>query len=206
MEEGFLVQERIPTKKDIQTKEGILEEITLTTSHLMAMLRNRTRAFVMKPRDNKAFRERDIARVEFQQATLSQKFLANNPVWNLLILGCPSCLPQCIANLLQASTYRLLLQSPLPAPNSTPPEALQLLLAHHWCPHLPHHLHPHLPHTLAASHRSPSLGWAQETLEGDLEGRLVRMKGQAALKGEVWGYGMTSMLPKPLSQWRIGEM
>ena len=80
MEEGFLIQERIPTKKDIQTKDGILEEFTLTTSHLMAMLRNQTRAFVMKPRDNKAFPERDIARVEFQQVTLSQKFLANNPV------------------------------------------------------------------------------------------------------------------------------
>ena len=81
MEEGFLVQERIPTKKDIQTKEGILEEITLTTSHLMAMLRNQTRAFVMKLRDSEAFPERDhIARDEFQQVTISQKFLANNPV------------------------------------------------------------------------------------------------------------------------------
>ena len=167
MEEGFLVQERIPTKKDIQTKEGILEEITLTTSHLMAMLRNQTRAFVMKLRDSEAFPERDhIARVEFQQVTLSQKFLANNPVFNPPILGCPSCLPQCTASLLQASTYRLLLLSPLPAPSSTPPQALQHLLAHHWCPHLPHHLHPHLPHTLAASHRSPSSGWALETLEG----------------------------------------
>ena len=180
MGEGFLVQEGIPTEKDIQTKEGILEEITLTTSHLMAMLRNQTRAFVMKPRDIEAFPETDLARVEFQQVTPSQKFLEinpphfsqkllannNNPEPKPLHLDWPSYLPQCIANLLQASIYRLLLLSPLPAPSSTPLQALQLLLAHHWCPHLAHHLHPHLPHTLAASHRSPSSGWALETLEG----------------------------------------
>ena len=80
MGEGFLVQEGIPIEKDIPTKEGMLEKITLTTSHLMAMLRNQTRAFVMKLRDSGTFPERDILRVEFQQVTLSQKFLANNPV------------------------------------------------------------------------------------------------------------------------------
>jgi len=163
---GFLIQEGFPIKEDIPTIEGLLVEITLITSHLMAMLRNQTRAFVMKPRDNnKAFPERDIERVEFQRVTPSQKFLADNPVLNPPMLGCPSSLRQCIASHLLASTYNLFLQSPLPAPNSTPPKALQHLLAHHWCSHLPHHLHPHLPLTLAVSRQSLSLGWAQETLE-----------------------------------------
>ena len=158
MGQGFLTQEDIPTI------EGLLLEIT-PTSHLMAMLRIQTTAFVMKLRNNEAFPERDIARVEFQRVTPSQKFLANNLVLNPYMLGCLSCPPRCIASPLQASTYSLLLQPPLPAPTSTPHQALQHLLAHRWCSHLPNHLHRHLPLTLAVSHQSLSLGWALETLE-----------------------------------------
>ena len=166
MGEGFLIREGIPIKEDFPPMQGMLVEITLTISHLMAMLRNQTRTFVMKLRDGKAFPGRDAARVKFQQVTPSQKFLVNNPALKPPMLSCLSCLPQCIANLLLASTYSLLLQPPLPAPNSTPPQALQHLLVHHLCPLLPHHLHLHLPLTLAASHQSLSLGWAQETPEG----------------------------------------
>ena len=180
MGEGFLIQEGIPIKEDIPPMQGMLVEITLSISHLMAMLRNQTRTFVMKLRDGKAFPGRDAARVKFQQVTPSQKFLVNNPEpnprhfsQNLLSnnnnpepnppnLDWPSYLPQCTVSLLQASMFTLLLlpQSPLPpAPNS-----ILLLVPHQ--PLLLHRLHPLLPLTLAASHLSLSAGWVLETLEG----------------------------------------
>ena len=56
----------------------MLVEITLV-SHLMAMLRTPTTAFVMKQIDNETFLGRDIVRVKFQQVTPSQKFLPSNP-------------------------------------------------------------------------------------------------------------------------------
>ena len=103
MGKGFLIQEKIPIEENIQTIKDILVEITLT-SHLMAMLRNQTIAFVMKLRNNKAFPERDIARVKFQQVTPSRNFLTDNLVlMNPPMLCCPFCLPQFTVSLRQVS-------------------------------------------------------------------------------------------------------
>ena len=103
MGKGFLVQEKIPIEGNIRTIKDTLVEIT-PTSYLMAMLRNQTIAFVMKLRNNKAFPERDIARVKFQQVAPSQNFLTNNLViMNHPMLCCPFCLPQFIVSLRQVS-------------------------------------------------------------------------------------------------------
>ena len=103
MGKGFLVQEKIPIVEIIRTIKDTLVEIT-PTSYLMAMLRNQTIAFVMKLRNNKAFPERDIARVKFQQVIPSQNFLTNNLVFmNPPMLCCPFCLPQFTVSLRQVS-------------------------------------------------------------------------------------------------------